>query len=273
MTLDDVLAACPEWFHSIELAPGVVTPGRHSPAELAQQWNCLGLGDLTGRSVLDIGAYDGYYSFRAEQAGSQRVVAQDHYVWSADLVACMAAWRASTTAGGAPLPPAETTSHWDPVGLPGKRPFDLAHRALGSRVEAVVADLMAMDVASLGTFDVVLFLGVLYHLKDPLGALERVARLTAPGGVALIQTMATEIAGVPTPAWEHFPGQELNNDPSNWWAPNAVALVGACRAMGFTRVSPLTETPYIGRLARLRAAWRRQPSPVVRYSLTVRADR
>jgi tRNA (mo5U34)-methyltransferase len=271
--LEDSLAACPEWFHSIELAPGVVTPGRCPASHLDGKWRLLDLGDLRGRTVLDIGAYDGYFSFRAEQAGAERVVALDHYVWSADMAAYMIDWRASKDAGGARLPAPHASKYWDPVGLPGKRPFDLAHRARRSRVEATVADFATMDLEPLGRFDVVLFLGTLYHLTDPLGALERVARLTAPGGVAIIETQAAEVAGVTTPIWECFPGQELNNDASNWWAPNLAALAGCCRAVGFSRITRLTELPYVGRKARILAAWRRQPTTVSQYRLIVRAER
>src|SRR5579864_629924 len=87
------LEACPEWYHSIELAPGVITPGRVSSEVLADRWRALRLPDLRGKSVLDVGAYDGFYSFSAEAAGAARVVALDHYVWAADMAAYMAEWR------------------------------------------------------------------------------------------------------------------------------------------------------------------------------------
>jgi tRNA (mo5U34)-methyltransferase len=277
------LQSCPEWFHSIELAPGVVTPGRVSADWIASEWRSLGLTDLRGCSVLDIGAYDGAFSFAAERAGATRVVALDHYVWMADMVGYMADWRASKAAGGTPLPPPHTSGHWHPNTLPGKQPFDLAHRALGSRVETVVGDFMTMDLTPLGTFDVVLFFGVLYHLRDPLGALDRLAILTAPGRRAFIATQAAEIPGAESQAhWECFPGQDLNNDPTNWWAPNATALVGCLHAVGFREVTVLDQVPRRGRRLNLQLArhylletlgQRLMSPPVSRYRLLVEAKR
>ena len=260
MTPDEIrarLQAHPEWFHTIELAPGLFTPGRCSQDALLEKWAVQGLTDLAGRSVLDIGAYDGYFSFAAERAGAARVVALDHYVGSADMAGYMAEWRASKAAGGTPLPAPHATRHWDPDGLPGRRPFDLARAAIGSRVIPVVGDFMTMDLEALGTFDVVLFFGVLYHLTDPLGAMRRVAQVTAPGGLVAIETDAIEIPGHENLAWwEFFPGQERNNDASNWWAPNAVALRGLCRAAGFREVTILTPPPALRGRAGLRAVER-----------------
>ena len=80
----------------------MVTPGRKSAESLARELEMLRLPDLRGRSVLDVGAYDGYFSFAAERLGAARVVALDHYVWSVDMAAYMREWRASRESG-APL--------------------------------------------------------------------------------------------------------------------------------------------------------------------------
>lgn len=68
------------WFHRIDLGQGIITPGvGDSPAELA----CLGMpADLSGKTVLDIGAWNGFYSFEAERRGARRVLATDSFVWS-----------------------------------------------------------------------------------------------------------------------------------------------------------------------------------------------
>lgn len=257
MTLD-ILQSCPEWYHSIELAPGVVTPGR-APLEV---WNetlrKLQLPDLRGKSVLDIGAYDGFFSFAAEKLGAARVVALDHYVWSADMAAYMQEWRASRAAG-ASMPPPHLSKHWRPDELPGRRPFDAARAALGSKVEPIVGDFMTMDLAGLGRFDIVFFLGILYHLEEPLRALRRVAAITAPGGFLFIETEAVELPGAPdAPFCEFFPGSELNNDASNWWAPNAKALEGFARAAGFADFTLLAGPPHLSPTQRLQARMRRE---------------
>ncbi|MBC7841101.1 MAG: DUF1698 domain-containing protein [Gemmatimonadaceae bacterium] len=237
---ESLLAAHPEWYHSIELAPGVVTPGRAPLSSWQTELRDLRLPDLRGKSVLDIGAYDGFFSFETERLGAARVVALDHYIWSADMVAYMADFRAARAVGKT-IPSPHDTAHWRPDELPGKRPFDAVRRCLDSKVESVVGDFMTIDPAEIGTFDVVLFLGVLYHLENPLLSMRKVAQFVNPGGLCVVETAAMEIPGSGDRAFcEFFPGQELNDDASNWWAPNAAALCGLCRASGFSaaRVLP-----------------------------------
>src|SRR6185436_11277205 len=95
----EALRSCPDWYHSIELAPGVVTPGRKPAEEWQQQLQALRLPDLHGKTVLDIGAYDGFFSFAAERLGAARVTALDHYVWFTDMAAYLKDWRQSQQNG------------------------------------------------------------------------------------------------------------------------------------------------------------------------------
>jgi tRNA (mo5U34)-methyltransferase len=218
------VASVPSWWHEIELGHGVVTPGRKGGGHgyMEEELERLRLPSLAGRSVLDVGAWDGFFSFAAERLGAARVVALDHYVWGLD-----------PGRPGAPL---------DLEGTPGKAGFDLAHEELDSRVEARVADFMEIDLAELGVFDVVLFLGVLYHLQDPLGAMRRLARLT--GELAVIETEAVSFpANEDRPLWEFFADDELAGDPTNWWVPSIRALEDVCGASGFRRVDVLQGPP------------------------------
>jgi tRNA (mo5U34)-methyltransferase len=113
--------------------------------------------------------------------------------------------------------------------------FDIARVALKSRVEARAADFMEMDLRALGQFDVVLYLGVLYHMKHPLLSLQRLAAITRE--LAIIETEAIFIPGRQESAiCEFYESTELNDDPSNWWAPNRKALACLCRAAGFRQV-------------------------------------
>jgi tRNA (mo5U34)-methyltransferase len=249
----EVLRSHPEWYHSIELAPGVVTPGR-APLEA---WNAtlrkLQLPDLRGKSVLDIGAYDGFFSFAAESLGAQRVVALDDYVWSTDMAAYMVDWRKARELGTS-IPSPRNSRHWRPAELPGRRPFEAAREFLGSKVEPVVGNFLTVDAAQLGRFDVVLFLGILYHLEEPLAAVRHVAQFLAPGGFLGIETEAIVIPGAPDAAFfEFFPGNELNNDASNWWAPNLAAIEGLVAAAGLREFKVGQGPPPLSPLRRLQA--------------------
>ena len=116
---------------------------------------------------------------------------------------------------------------------PGRAGFDVAARILESRVEPVFGDLMRIDLAALGRFDVVLFLGVLYHLEDPLVGMRRVAELTS--GLAVIESHAMSVGDGDTHALlEFFPGSELNEDPTSWYVTNVAAIDRLRRAAGFT---------------------------------------
>jgi tRNA (mo5U34)-methyltransferase len=233
--------AVPFWWHSIDVGQGVISPGEQTPEVLRARLESLQLPDLHGKTVLDIGAYDGFYSFQAERLGATRVVALDHYVWSLDLAEHIKYWRDCRERGLVPEP-YHTTPHWRPTEMPGKAGYDTAHRLLESRVETVVADFMTCDLSALGRFDVVLFLGVLYHLESPLEALRRVFSVTTD--LAIIETASVMVPGYEqTPLFEFYGSNELNADVSNWWAPNQAGLSALCRAAGFRRVDVLTPRP------------------------------
>ncbi len=215
------------WYHSIDVGHGVVTNGLSRSGTVDAV-----MPDLEGKSVLDIGAWDGYYSFLAERRGASRVVALDHYAWGVDFGAREAYWRECAAAGRLPDHRRDIEDFWQPD-LPGKQGFDLAHELLGSKVESVVGDFATMDLAELGTFDVVIYCGVLYHMKEPLTCLERVRSVARE--VAVIETEAVHV-----PFLEHVPlaefvaANEVNGDFGNWWIPNMASLEAMCRAAGFS---------------------------------------
>jgi tRNA (mo5U34)-methyltransferase len=216
------------WFHTIDLGDGIVTPGRD---ESARKLSWIGLpGDLRGRSVLDVGAWDGFFSFEAERRGAARVVAVD-----------APAWREPA---------------WGPGGYGTKAGFELARRALASSVEDRELELEDISPATVGRFDVVLFLGVLYHLKHPWPVLERVASVC--DGLLIVETHA-DLLDVRRPAMALYPGSEVAGDASNWWGPNVAALKAMLREEGFARVDVVHREPLPYRLAR--AAYRRVRGP------------
>ena len=239
------------WYHSIDLGNGVVTPGV-SINDLLQGDE---LPDFTGRSVLDIGAWDGYYSFLAERSGASRVVAFDEYVWCIDIPARDRYWKECEAAGVVPDPEHDRLFFHESE-LPGRHGFDFAKEVLGSAVEPVVGDLMTYDLDELGAFDVVLYLGVLYHVQEPLTALRRLRQVTRE--VAVIETEAILVRDhEDEPLAKLWAGGELNADYGNWYSLSEAALHGMCRAAGFRRVEtrrmpvqpippPATPRPWAG---------------------------
>jgi len=224
------------WYHTIDLGNGVVTKGigvQETAAEV--------IPDVSGRTVLDIGAWDGKFSFLAEKAGATRVVALDHYAWGVDFVARGAYWAECIANGIFPDQSRDETDFWQPD-LPGRRGFELAAATLGSKVEPVVADFQTVDLDGLGQFDVVLYLGVLYHMKEPLTCLERVRAVTKE--VAVIETEALHLQGLEHEALLQFhAGSSLRTDFGNWCVPTIEALHNLCRAAGFSRVRTVNGPP------------------------------
>jgi tRNA (mo5U34)-methyltransferase len=202
MTPDELRRAVAEirWFHTIDLGQGVITPGETDTFAMLPRYHFP--ESFAGRTVLDVAAWDGFYSFEAERRGASRVLATDHFCWSGP------GW--GTKAG-----------------------FDLAHRVLGSRVESQDIDVLDLSPETVGTFDVVLFTGVLYHMRHPLLALERVASVTKS---LLICETSVDMLWTRRPALAFYPDDELNHDPTNWFGPNHAALLGLLRTAGFTRI-------------------------------------
>jgi tRNA (mo5U34)-methyltransferase len=241
------------WYHTIDLGNGVVTKGDSAQGEGSEI-----LPDVDGRSVLDIGAWDGKYSFLAEQAGASRVVALDHYAWGVDFAARGAYWAECIHRGILPDQSRDETDFWQPE-LPGRRGFELAAAALGSKVEPLVADFQTVDLGGVGLFDVVLYLGVLYHMKEPLTCLERVRAVTKE--VAVIETEAVHLQGHEGEVLLQFhAGSSLRTDFGNWYVPTIDALHNLCRAAGFSAVRTVVGPPP-------------PPAPATRADLRTRAAR
>lgn len=238
MTADEKrqrVAQCGFWWHTIDLGDGVVTPGRKGGGDaraMAEHIDSLRIPrDLSGRSVLDIGAFDGAYSFEAERRRAERVVALDHFVWLNDIAGGQISYDVMYLEGG-------TVPSGTPT--PGKRPFDTCHELLNSKVEAIVGDFMNYPLDELGRFDVVLYLGIIYHMEDPVRAMRRVYEVT--GDMAIIESEVVALMDEDS-IWRFFPDAELNDDPTNWWVPNIRALMGLARGVGFSRVEFISRDP------------------------------
>jgi tRNA (mo5U34)-methyltransferase len=94
-------------------------------------------------------------------------------------------------------------------------------------------DVLDLSPENVGQCDIVLFLGVLYHMKHPLMALENVFSVTKE---QLILETQVDMLFCKRPAMAFYPGVELNNDPTNWIGPNPSAVAGMLKTVGFRRV-------------------------------------
>ncbi|MBV8846602.1 MAG: DUF1698 domain-containing protein [Bryobacterales bacterium] len=185
------------WWHSFELPGGEVIRGMNPLEVLKRRIAQFPIAaDLRGKRVLDIGAWDGWFTFEMERRGAE-VVALD----------C-----------------------WD------NPRFREMHAIYRSRAEYVQMDAMEISPATVGRFDIVLFLGVLYHLKHPLLALEKVCSITTE--LAAIDSFVLRDGLDPNaqPVLEFYETDQMEGQTDNWVAPNLACLMAMCRTAGFARV-------------------------------------
>jgi tRNA (mo5U34)-methyltransferase len=217
-----------DWFHNIDLR-GVKTAPHHFLGDYpAVKWRRVAdalPADLRGRTVLDIGCNAGFYSIEMKRRGAERVVGID-----SDEDYLKQARFAAEVCGA-----------------------DLEFR-----------ELSVYDVAALGErFDIVLFLGVLYHLRHPLLALdlihEHVGRdllvfQSMQRGSAEIEALEedyafTEVEVFDRPGFPklHFIERRYAGDPTNWWAPNLACSEAMLRSAGFQILARPEEEVFICR--------------------------
>jgi tRNA (mo5U34)-methyltransferase len=203
-----------EWYHSIELPGGITTPGWFDTRAAAHKVPLA--PSLAGKRCLDVGTWDGFWAFEMEKRGAASVTAIDiddpeRWDWPA---------RARGTAGVEVLRAVKSAN----------RGFGVAHEALGSSVERLDVSVYDLDPAEHGTFDVVFVGSLLLHLRDPVGALERV-RSVCTGEFVLADTVEL----LPTLLWPRTPVARLEGvDKPWWWQPNRAALLRMVEAAGFT---------------------------------------
>jgi tRNA (mo5U34)-methyltransferase len=200
------------WHQRWEVFDGICLPGRNDVKTILEY---VGLpDDLTGKRVLDVGAWNGGFSFECERRGASEVIA---------------------------------FSLEDPD-ISG---FNRLKAVIGSNVSYVLGSVYNLDPQSLGQFDIVLFLGVLYHLRYPLLAADKLRAVT--GGELLIETHVIDQCFIPAgktsadalplaqasptlnlvPLWQFYRRGELGDDPSNWFGPNVMAVLEGFGSAGF----------------------------------------
>ena len=216
------------WFHNIVLN-GVATAPNHFlgdyPAVKFQRFASAIPDDLTGKSVLDIGCNGGFYSLEMKRRGAERVFGID----------------------------------FDEDYLAQAR---FAARVLGLDID--FAKMSVYDVGAIGErFDIVIFMGVLYHLRHPLLALDLIHEHVAQD-VVLFQSMQrgsreveplednydfweTELFDRPGFPKLHFVEKRYADDPTNWWVPNRACTEAMLRSAGFEIVGHPEEEVFVCR--------------------------
>ncbi|MCL2447851.1 MAG: TIGR04290 family methyltransferase [Polyangiaceae bacterium] len=217
MTREQIAArvrALGPWFHNQNLA-GVETAPDHYlgdyPREKWRRFEHAVPADLTGQSVLDVGCNGGFYALEMKARGAARVVGIDH------------------------------DEHY------------LAQARFAAEVRGLDIELRRMSVYDVGTlgerFDLVIFMGVLYHLRHPLLALDRIRRHVV-GRAMLFQSMIrgstgatsfdldypfaeTDVFASPDFPKLHFIEHAYAGDDTNWWIPNRACVEAMLRSSGF----------------------------------------
>jgi tRNA (mo5U34)-methyltransferase len=227
--LQQRIEALGPWFHNLELN-GIRTAPSHFLGDYpATKWKRFAgaiPADLTGLSVLDIGCNGGFYSIEMKRRGAARVLGID----------------------------------FDPDYLNQAR---FAAEVSGADIE--FRRVSVYDVGALGErFDIVLFMGVLYHLRHPLLALDLIREHVARD-LFVFQSMqrgSKEVAAVRPDYdfWEdkhfddpgyprlHFVERKYSGDPTNWWIPNRACVEAMLRSAGFTITAHPEEEVYICRI-------------------------
>lgn len=200
------------WYHTIELAPGIVTPGWFDTRRVRDQVPLP--GDLAGKRCLDVGTFDGFWAFEMEARGAAEVLAVD--------VADPSGWDWPATSGDE-----QRRAIGERMGA--GEGFEIARRALGSAVERRELSIYDLDATEVGRFDVVYVGSLLLHLRDPVRGLEQV-RSVCRGQLVLVDNIDPFLTVVhPRRPVATFDGVGR----PWWWTANRAALLRMLRSAGF----------------------------------------
>jgi len=202
------LCTVPWWYHRFEILPGVVTPGV-CPYKPWLLAHPL-LADLAGQRALDIGAWDGPYTLEMTRRGAE--------VTGFDL---------------------QPSAHSG---------FDVMRRVNNLAARHICANVYDLNPAEHGTYDLVTFFGVYYHLKNPLAALSNINAVLNMGGLLLVEGAILEGAPLVDSTWAgraeliesmrempmgYYVKGEYEGEWSNWWVPNLACLRHWVESSGF----------------------------------------
>ena len=191
------------WYHRIELAPGVVTPG-YALEPIWDNTRRVRAGlDYTGKTVLDIASFDGMFTFEAERLGASLVVAADClYKSFSNFLLCR-----------------------EVLGSRAVPYYNISPYALSERLDVFFEENYESERRNDRRFDIVQHLGLLYHLRDPMLSLSQARSVLKPGGSLLIETDV--VLGDESPAliFNGLPNRaRLRDNYSVWWSPTVACL-------------------------------------------------
>jgi tRNA (mo5U34)-methyltransferase len=201
-----------EWYHTLELSPLVSTPGWFDSAKIVSRLPFP--TSLEGKRCLDVGAFDGFWSFEMERRGASEVVAAD--------ILDIADWD---------WPAISRQADIDAIARRKGRGegFDIARSALDSKVKRIEASIYDLNPEDHGTFDFVYLGSLLLHLRDPVGALERIHSVCS-GQLLSVDAFDVGLTAIhPRRPIAHLDGA---NRPY-WWKANLAGLAQMIRVAGF----------------------------------------
>jgi len=202
-----------EWFHQIRFDSLDLVSKGYDPTISKIAQNVMSLpADLSGKKVLDIGAYDGAYSIEAAKRGATKVVSVDYFAWVGK------------------------NKHYFHNYCFARKYSGFAHI-----IDYKWCPVEELSPAKFGgnKFDYIFFFGILYHADNPIGYLRRVLLMLEPGGTALVETVV-DLLELPYPALKFYEGEtRLNGDETNDFGPNEIAVCALMRKAGFTDVKVL----------------------------------
>src|SRR5436305_1454865 len=215
--LERRIASNHDWYHTIELAPGVTTPGIVDVRPIVGRVPIP--RSLAGMRCLDVGTWDGFWAFEMERRGAAEVHAldvPDPYKWDWPARARI---RESYEGGKENLELIRRNGNG----------FPIAHEALGSSVQRHEMTVYEISPDALGRFDFVFVGSILLHLRDPVGALERIRTVTA--GEIVFNECVEYVLSKLLP---RTPMARLDADDRVWWwQPNLAAVQSMIEQAGF----------------------------------------
>ena len=197
MTLDEarkLVASVQHWHHAFEIYPGLITPGTYDPNFLLDKARLP--ADLSGMRVLDIGTSDGFFALTLTRRGAE-VVAVDY--------------RSKRDHG-----------------------YHIMEMLNPVRIEYHQMNVYEVTEKQLGHFDLILFLGVLYHLPDMLRALHMIRQVCR--GMIYVETHSENDFCRDIAAARYYKGSTLAGDHTNFWSPNRLCVLDMLHDTGFNPV-------------------------------------